>query len=61
MAASPDGTWIELAALTGRPVPRLELGPEKTGGWLKPGDVVELEIERVGILRTRIVAPPRVA
>ncbi|HKB90889.1 MAG TPA: fumarylacetoacetate hydrolase family protein [Opitutaceae bacterium] len=33
----------------------LELGPENTGGWLKPGDVVELEIERLGILRTRIV------
>lgn len=36
----------------------LELGPENTGGWLKPGDVVELEIERIGVLRTRIVARP---
>lgn len=36
----------------------LELGPEQTGGWLKPGDVVELEIERLGTLRTRIVARP---
>ena len=36
----------------------LELGPENTGGWLKPGDVVELEIERLGCLRTRIVARP---
>ena len=36
----------------------LELGPENTGGWLKPGDAVELEIERLGILRTRIVARP---
>lgn len=36
----------------------LELGPENTGGWLKPGDVVELEIERIGLLRTRIVARP---
>jgi fumarylacetoacetate (FAA) hydrolase len=36
----------------------LELGPENTGGWLKPGDVVELEIERLGVLRTRIVARP---
>lgn len=36
----------------------LELGPENTGGWLKPGDVVELEIERIGILRTPIVARP---
>jgi fumarylacetoacetate (FAA) hydrolase len=36
----------------------LELGPENTGGWLKPGDVVELEIEHLGLLRTRIVARP---
>lgn len=36
----------------------LELGPETTGGWLKPGDVVELEIERIGVLRTRIVERP---
>ncbi len=36
----------------------LELGPENTGGWLKPGDVVELEIERIGVLRTRIGARP---
>lgn len=33
----------------------LELGPENTGGWLNPGDVVELEIERLGVLRTPIV------
>jgi len=33
----------------------LELTPEKAGGWLKPGDVVELEIERLGILRNRVV------
>lgn len=36
----------------------LELGPENTGGWLKPGDVVELEIERIGKLRTPIVGRP---
>jgi fumarylacetoacetate (FAA) hydrolase len=36
----------------------LEIGPENTGGWLKPGDVVELEIERLGVLRTPIVARP---
>ena len=24
--------------------------------WLKPGDVVELEIERIGILRNGVVA-----
>ena len=34
----------------------LELGPETTGGWLKPGDTVELEIEKLGILRTRVAA-----
>ncbi|MBL9211839.1 MAG: fumarylacetoacetate hydrolase family protein [Opitutaceae bacterium] len=34
----------------------LALGPEKNGGWLKPGDVVELAIERIGVLRTRIAA-----
>lgn len=34
----------------------LELGPENTGGWLRPGDVVDLEIERIGLLRTRIRA-----
>jgi len=33
----------------------LELGPETTGGWLKPGDVVELEVERLGVLRNRVV------
>jgi fumarylacetoacetate (FAA) hydrolase len=32
----------------------LELGPE-TVPWLKPGDVVELEVERIGVLRNRIV------
>jgi fumarylacetoacetate (FAA) hydrolase len=36
----------------------LELGPENTGGWLKPGDVVELEAERLGVLRNPIVARP---
>jgi fumarylacetoacetate (FAA) hydrolase len=36
----------------------LELGPENTGGWLKAGDVVELEIERIGRLRTKIAAQP---
>jgi 2-keto-4-pentenoate hydratase/2-oxohepta-3-ene-1,7-dioic acid hydratase in catechol pathway len=36
----------------------LELGAENTGGWLKPGDVVELEIESLGVLRTPIVGRP---
>ena len=39
----------------------VELGPEKAGGWLKPGDVVELEIERLGVLRTPIAARPESA
>lgn len=34
----------------------LELTPEKAGGWLKPDDVVELTIERLGTLRNRVVA-----
>ena len=37
----------------------LELTPEAVGGWLKPGDVVELGIERLGILRNTVVAHPR--
>jgi fumarylacetoacetate (FAA) hydrolase len=37
----------------------LELTPERVGGWLKPGDVVELEIERLGILRNTVVGRPK--
>jgi fumarylacetoacetate (FAA) hydrolase len=33
----------------------LELGPAKTDGWLEPGDVIELEIEKIGVLRTPII------
>ena len=36
----------------------LELGAENTGGWLQPGDVVELEVEGIGVLRNPIVARP---
>ncbi len=32
----------------------LELGPENTDGWLEPGDTIELEIDRLGILTTPI-------
>ncbi len=39
----------------------LELTPEAVGGWLKPGDVVELTVERLGTLRNRIVSNPRTA
>ncbi|MDR3634198.1 MAG: fumarylacetoacetate hydrolase family protein [Isosphaeraceae bacterium] len=34
----------------------LELTPEAVGGWLKPGDVVELSVERLGVLRNHVVA-----
>lgn len=37
----------------------LELTPEAVGGWLKPGDVVELSIERIGTLRNNVVAKTR--
>ncbi|HEX4611090.1 MAG TPA: fumarylacetoacetate hydrolase family protein [Urbifossiella sp.] len=37
----------------------LELTPEAVGGWLKPGDVVELEIDRLGVLRTPVAERPR--
>ncbi len=36
----------------------LELTPEAVGGWLQPGDVVELHVERIGVLRTPITARP---
>lgn len=36
----------------------LELTPEAVGGWLKPGDVVELTVERLGTLRNPVVARP---
>lgn len=36
----------------------LDLGPQNAGGWLKAGDVVELEVEQIGILRTRIARRP---
>src|SRR5262249_26824696 len=36
----------------------LELTPEAVGGWLQPGDVVELAVERLGTLRNPVVAHP---
>ena len=36
----------------------LELGPE-VHPWLKAGDVVELEIERLGVLRNKIIRPQK--
>lgn len=32
----------------------LELGHENTAGWLEPGDTIELEIDRLGSLSTRV-------
>ncbi len=34
----------------------LELTPEAVCGWLQPGDVVELAIEKLGVLRNTVVA-----
>jgi fumarylacetoacetate (FAA) hydrolase len=36
----------------------LELTPEAAGGWLQPGDTLELTIERLGTLRNRVVLHP---
>ena len=37
----------------------LEIGEERLGRWLEPGDEVTLEVERLGRLVTPIVARPR--
>lgn len=34
----------------------LELTPERTGGWLKMGDTVRLEVERLGALENQVAA-----
>ena len=33
----------------------LELRPENTNGWVQKGDVVTLEVERLGVLENKIV------
>jgi len=33
----------------------LELRPENTSGWIKKGDVVRMEVERLGVLENTIV------
>ncbi len=33
----------------------LELRPENTDGWIKQGDVVRMEVERLGVLENKIV------
>lgn len=35
----------------------LELRPENVGGWLQPGDVVTLSIERLGMLENTVARP----
>jgi fumarylacetoacetate (FAA) hydrolase len=37
----------------------LELTPEAVGGWLQPGDEVELTIERIGTLRNQVTRQSR--
>jgi fumarylacetoacetate (FAA) hydrolase len=32
----------------------LELTPDVAGGWLEEGDLVELEVERLGVLHSRV-------
>jgi len=46
------GEIIATGAIGGGSI--LELTPEATNGWLKPGDLIELEVERIGVLRNRI-------
>jgi 2-keto-4-pentenoate hydratase/2-oxohepta-3-ene-1,7-dioic acid hydratase in catechol pathway len=29
------------------------------GRWLNPGDVVELEVQGIGVLRNRVIGPAR--
>src|SRR3954451_2352865 len=36
----------------------LELTPDAVGGWLKPGDVVALHVERIGTLSNPVVPHP---
>ena len=33
----------------------LELRPENVGGWLKKGDVIRMEVERLGVLENKII------
>ncbi len=33
----------------------LEIGPEASDGWVQPGDRIELDIERLGILETAVI------
>ena len=33
----------------------LELRPENTGGWIKKGDTIKLEVEKLGVLENKII------
>jgi fumarylacetoacetate (FAA) hydrolase len=37
----------------------LELTPDVVGGWLQPGDSVQLIVERIGTLENPIIANPK--
>jgi fumarylacetoacetate (FAA) hydrolase len=37
----------------------LELTPEAVGGWLQPGDSVQLIVEKIGMLENPIESNPR--
>ena len=58
IARASRGVWLQPGDLIGSGTVGtgciLELGPENSGGWLQPGDEVELEIERLGVLRNGI-------
>ena len=64
----PFTTMIERASMNAKLLPGdylgsgtvgtgciLELRPEKTGGWIQKGDVVRMEVERLGVLENKIV------
>lgn len=52
------GDLLSTGAVGGGSLLELPLGPDGTPRWLAPGDIVELEIERLGVLSTRIVGRP---
>jgi fumarylacetoacetate (FAA) hydrolase len=61
IARASDNCWLNRGDVIGSGTVGngclLELGAIETlGRWLQPNDVVELEVERLGVLRNRIVA-----
>ena len=64
----PFTTMIERASMNAKLLPGdylgsgtvgtgciLELRPENTDGWIQKGDVIRMEIERLGVLENKIV------